>query len=129
MRFAIYVAVALVALPAAAWAQTTGFKTGEQSTGMTKQCYYQALGNNYTRTLSSVQLCPLTIQVPSTMGNSNAGYSRPQSNPSSVTGFKTGERTTGMTKQCFYSALGNQYTKTISSIGLCPLSVQVQTGG
>ena len=30
-----------------------------------------------------------------------------------VTAFKTGERTTGMTKQCFYDALGNAYTRTI----------------
>ncbi|PYO47149.1 MAG: hypothetical protein DMD72_10770, partial [Gemmatimonadetes bacterium] len=38
-----------------------------------------------------------------------------------VTAFNTGEETTGMTKQCFYDALGSAYTRTISSIALCPL--------
>ena len=43
-----------------------------------------------------------------------------------VTAFKTGERTTGMTKQCFYDALGNGYTRTIGAVELCPLSIQVR---
>lgn len=41
------------------------------------------------------------------------------------TAFKTGERTTGMTKQCYYSYIGSQYTITIQSFKLCPLSIQV----
>src|SRR5450759_611645 len=41
----------------------TAFKTGEQTTGMTKQCFYDALGSAYTRTVSSIDLCPLTVQV------------------------------------------------------------------
>jgi predicted ABC-type sugar transport system permease subunit len=45
-------------------AQTgTAFKTGERTTGMTKQCFYDYIGNGYTRTVRSVELCPLTIQV------------------------------------------------------------------
>jgi hypothetical protein len=45
--------VVLCALPlTAALAQgTTAFKTGEQTTGMTKQCFYDALGSTYTTTL------------------------------------------------------------------------------
>src|SRR5207247_9866400 len=43
-----------------------------------------------------------------------------------VTAFKTGEQTTGMTKQCFYDALGNQYTRTYGSVELCPLSIRVR---
>ena len=31
-----------------------------------------------------------------------------------------------MTKQCFYDALGSAYTRTISSIALCPLSIKVR---
>ena len=42
------------------------------------------------------------------------------------TAFKTGERTTGMTKQCFYDYIGNGYTRTIRAIELCPLSIQVR---
>jgi len=34
-------------------AQTvTAFKTGEQISGMTKQCYYDALGSTYTLTVT-----------------------------------------------------------------------------
>jgi len=40
------------------------FKTGEETTGTTKQCLYDALGSAYTRTISSIDLCPLTVQVP-----------------------------------------------------------------
>ena len=42
-----------------------------------------------------------------------------------ITAFKTGEKTTGMTKQCFYDALGSEYTRTIRSVALCPLSIRV----
>ena len=45
-----------------------------------------------------------------------------------ATAFKTGERVTGQTKQCFYSFAGNEYTKTVQSFDLCPLNVQVLTG-
>jgi len=105
----------------------TAFKTGEQTTGMTKQCFYDALGSAYTRTVSSIDLCPLTVQVPTNPTPSQSTPSRPpvESQPS-VTGFKTGEVTTGMTKQCFYDALGSTYTRTISSVELCPLNIQVR---
>jgi len=101
-------------------AQTvTAFKTGEVTTGMTKQCFYDALGNAYTRTIGSIELCPLSIQV----------QMRPtpvaQPEMRTVTAFKTGEHTTGMTKQCFYDALGSEYTRTIGSVDLCPLSIEV----
>ena len=42
-----------------------------------------------------------------------------------VTAFKTGERITGTTKQCYYSFGGSQYTRTVRSYELCPLSIQV----
>ena len=41
------------------------------------------------------------------------------------TAFKTGERTTGMTKQCYYTYLGSQYTITINAVGMCPLTIEV----
>lgn len=46
-----------------------------------------------------------------------------------ATALKTGERLTGATKQCFYSFAGNEYTKTVQSFELCPLNIQVRTGG
>jgi len=45
-----------------------------------------------------------------------------------VTAFKTGERTTGMTKQCFYDALGNGYTRTTLPAGLQILARPYQEG-
>lgn len=39
------------------------FLTGEVVTGMTKQCYYDYLGNQYVITIDSYKLCPLTIQI------------------------------------------------------------------
>lgn len=43
-----------------------------------------------------------------------------------VTAFKTGERVTGTTKQCYYSFGGSQYTRTVQAYQLCPLSIQVR---
>ena len=41
------------------------------------------------------------------------------------TAFFKYERTTGMTKQCVYDYLGNEYTITIKSYKLCPMSIEV----
>ncbi len=41
------------------------------------------------------------------------------------TAFKTGEKQTGMTKQCFYRFAASEYTRTVKNIELCPLSIQV----
>ncbi len=104
-------------------AQTvTAFKAGEYQTGMTKQCFYNALGSTHTLTVSSVSLCPLSVQVPAAPSYNSSGAT-PQRQ--GTTAFKSGEQTTGMTKQCFYNALGNTYTRTVSSISLCPLSITV----
>ena len=116
----IVVAVLALGSTGALAAQTvTAFKTGEVTTSMTKQCFYDALGNAYTRTIGSIELCPLSIQVQT--------RPTPAAEPEkyAVTAFKTGEQTTGMTKQCFYDALGSEYTRTIKSVELCPLSIQV----
>ena len=39
----------------------TCFKTGEETSGMNKICYYDCLGSSAAITISSVALCPLTI--------------------------------------------------------------------
>lgn len=104
-------------------------KTGEETTGMTKQCFYNALGNVYTRTVRSIDLCPLSIQVTLIPRQNQSTPTAPQPpRPVTLLAFKTGERTTGMTKQCFYEALGSVYTRTMSSTALCPLSIRVRPG-
>lgn len=40
----------------------TCFKTGEQISGMNKICYYDCMGSTAAITISSVALCPLTIE-------------------------------------------------------------------
>ena len=39
----------------------TCFKTGEETAGMNKICYYNCLGSRAAITISAVALCPLTI--------------------------------------------------------------------
>lgn len=125
-RGALGAALTALVLSVPVHAQTiTALKTGEQATGMTKQCYYSAAGQSYTRTISSVEICPLSIDVPSTPPVPNEPAYSGSNSSGSVTAFKTGEQTTGMTKQCYYSALGQKYTLTLSAVALCPLSVPV----
>lgn len=117
----------LVAVPSALYGQGTAFKTGEETTGMTKQCYYNYLGSGYTYTTSAASLCPLSVSVSAPSGN----YTPPSYTPSTPslgggTAFKVGEQVTGMTKQCYYNYLGSDYTKTVSAAELCPLSVTVR---
>ena len=42
-------------------AGVTCFKSGEQTSGMNKICYYNCLGSTKAITISSTSLCPLTI--------------------------------------------------------------------
>lgn len=60
MKKLIVLMAALIS--ASAFAGTAYFKY-ERVTGMTKQCVYDYLGNEYTRTIRSTELCPLSIRV------------------------------------------------------------------
>ena len=40
-----------------------------------------------------------------------------------VTCFSTGEETSGMNKICYYDCLGSSAAITVSSVSLCPLSI------
>lgn len=80
-----------------------------------------------TRTVSPVALCPLSIQVQLGSRAPSAPEALRAPGPVTVTAFKTGERVTGMTKQCVYEGLGNAYTMTIRSVELCPLNLQVRS--
>lgn len=126
----IMVLVALLALSGSRSAKaqsTTGFKTGEQTTGMTKQCFYNVLGSVHTMTVASYELCPVTVQVASPVTRKVSIPSNPSAYPQpAATGFKKGEQTTGMTKQCFYDVLGSAYTKTVANYEICPVTVQVK---
>lgn len=55
--------VLMVALASASAFAGTAFLKYERVTGMTKQCVYDYLGNEYTRTIRATELCPLSIEV------------------------------------------------------------------
>jgi hypothetical protein len=38
------------------------FKTGEETSGLNKICYYNCMGSQAAITISAVSLCPLTIE-------------------------------------------------------------------
>lgn len=59
----VVAAAGLTAPPAEAGTKVTAMFTHERSNGLTKICYYSALGNEYAITIRAVELCPLTIEV------------------------------------------------------------------
>lgn len=117
---AALVSLTIGATSTAAAQTVTAFNTGERTTGTDKQCYYESLGDQHTQTIMAIGLCPLTI----TLRSAASPATVPQ--PTMITAFKTGERTTGLTKQCFYNGLSSEDTRTIRSVGLCPLSIWVR---
>jgi hypothetical protein len=126
IKFALYISTGIFLTTTASAQTTTAFKSGESTTGMTKQCFYNAMGSSYTRTVSSTTLCPLSIQVSTGFQSQQPSYNSNSYQTPTITAFKSGENVTGLTKQCFYNGLGNTYTRTISSVSLCPLSIQVE---
>ncbi len=102
--------------------QVTAFKTGEEQTGLTKQCYYAFGSTRYTRTVSSVTLCPLSITVPI----DGPAVGRRSTPSTGLAAFKSGEEVTGLTKQCYYSFGTTRYTRTVRSFDPCPLSITVK---
>src|SRR6266513_1866574 len=106
----------LVGAAASVAAQTTtAFKTGERIRGQVKDCFYEALGQEYSLSVGAYELCSLTARV-------RLSYQVPAP---AATAFKTGERRRGSVKDCYYRALGHDYVSTISAVELCPLSVEV----
>src|SRR4051812_32832439 len=108
MRRLVLGLVLLITAPAVLPAQGKAFKTGEQITGMTKQCYYTYLGSPYTYTTSSGSLCPLSVSVPAPASSYTPEpqtYTRPTGPLGGGMAFKVGEQVTGTTKQCYYNYL------------------------
>ncbi len=50
-------------------------------------------------------------------------FSASHNDANAVLCFKTGERVSGLNKICFYDCLGSAAAITISSISLCPLTI------
>lgn len=111
------VATACLLLPLKAQA-AVGFLQGERTEGMSKICFYDVLGETHTLNVSAVTLCPLSQNfdimpdVPAERGYYSGGR----------TGYLQGERTQGLSKNCYYDVLGETHALTISSVKLCPIT-------
>jgi len=97
-----------------------GFLKSERTTPFNKICVYDVLGSAHEINVSSVDLCPLAIDVdlpaPAPTEQDEVD-SRIQ-----LTGKLIGERVSGMNRICTYEVLGDTYTYTINGISLCPLT-------
>ena len=61
--FLLLVLIVSISFPSlVANSTVTCFKSGEQTSGMNKICYYNCAGSTAAITISSTSLCPLTIQ-------------------------------------------------------------------
>ena len=92
----------------------TGFLKGERTSGMNKICYYNGPSGDFTKTISSVSICPQSA--------SDGKMSAPTS--SNVTGFLARESTSGLNKTCYYNSHRGTFTKTVGSANLCPQSAK-----
>ena len=63
ITWAVCIVLLLLHLSAADAATVTAFKVREFTQGNNKTCVYSALGNEYYRTYSAMEFCPLSIQV------------------------------------------------------------------
>jgi hypothetical protein len=54
----------MILMISTAMAGTAFFVREIQTGGMTKQCVYNYLGNEYVQTVSVATMCPLSMQVP-----------------------------------------------------------------
>ena len=92
----------------------TGFLKGDSTSGMNKICYYNGPSGDFTKTISSVSICPQSA--------SDGKMSAPTS--SNVTGFLSRESTSGINKTCYYNSPRGTFTKTVNSASLCPQSAK-----
>ena len=61
--YLLFVLIVSISFPSlVANSAVTCFKSGEQTSGMNKICYYNCAGSTAAITISSTSLCPLTIQ-------------------------------------------------------------------
>jgi hypothetical protein len=63
----------------------------------------------------------LFCAISTTAGAAEMNYSKPVR--IAMTCFKDGEQVSGMNKICYYNCAGSQAAITVSSVSLCPLSI------
>ena len=120
--------VTLLAISSMSYAGT-GFKTGEQVSGLNKICYYEGASGAFSKTVSATSLCPLSADdgrgsgSGSSYGSNNSTFGNSgQLNQVRNRGQLSGERSSGLNKTCYYDSARGSFTKTVSAASLCPLS-------
>ena len=58
----ILITISIVTLSINSVYATTGFLSGEQTSGMNKICYYDVLGSTHTLNVASYEICPVTAE-------------------------------------------------------------------
>jgi hypothetical protein len=104
----------LLTLASTAEAQTA-YKTGENTRGSVKDCFYEYMGQEYVLSVAAYSFCPYSTRVKSPSYTPRIGG----------TAFKTGENKRGSVKDCYYSLYGKRYTLTIGSYEFCPYTAEV----
>ena len=102
----------------------TGFFERESVSGFNKTCTYSSTRGEFTKTIRSTQICPLTADDGRTNRSMRSSQSNRQQNSGSTTGFFEGETASGFNKICTYSSVRGDFTKTIGSTQLCPLTAK-----
>ena len=102
----------------------TGFLKGERTSGMNKICYYNGPSGDFTKTVSSVALCPQSASDGRNPSSSSYGTKAIKSQPNKVTGYLSGERVSGLIKTCYYDSYRGSFTKSVGSAKLCPQSAK-----
>ena len=114
MKYVLHVAVLAILLTSTSVFSATGFLKGERTSGMNKICSYNGPSGDFTKTVSSVAMCPQSAD--------DGRMSPPKSNY--VTGFLSGDNTSGINKTCYYNSPRGTFTKTVNSASLCPQSAK-----
>ena len=104
----------------------TGFLNGEEISGLNKICYYQGASGGFSKTVRAASICPLSADDGrgASYGGSSSNSSASQRPETSVTGFLSGERTSGLNKICFYDSARGAFTKTVRAAQICPISTK-----
>lgn len=63
LSFRVVGAIAFLMSAYSAGAKAQALNTGETTTGLTKQCFYDLAGSTYTRTVRSTSICPSSITI------------------------------------------------------------------
>ena len=102
----------------------TGFLKGERTSGLNKICYYNGPSGDFSKTVSSYNVCPTTADDGKKSSSSSYGTSQIKTQTNKVTGFLSGETVSGLNKTCYYNSPRGTFTKTVGAYNVCKQSAK-----